>query len=152
MSIRSEQLLPASFRGVPFEVTSGSLRAGRRTVVHEYPQRDKPYVEDLGKATRQITIEAFVVGDDYIARGTALLAEIEKPGSGALIHPWLGEMTVTVTSVSELKFDTGLGTAYLTFVATEAGDLEFPATGANRRRSRRPTGWSSRRSASSSTR
>ena len=121
MSIRSEQLLPASFRGVPFEVTSGSLRAGRRTVVHEYPQRDKPYVEDLGKATRQITIEAFVVGDDYIARGTALLAEIEKPGSGALIHPWLGEMTVTVTSVSELKFDTGLGTAY----------LEFPATGAD---------------------
>lgn len=131
MSIRSEQLLPASFRGVPFEVTSGSLKAGRRTVVHEYPQRDKPYVEDLGKATRQITIEAFVVGDDYIARGTALLAEIEKPGSGALIHPWLGEMTVTVTSVSELKFDTGLGTAYLTFVATEAGDLEFPATGAD---------------------
>lgn len=131
MSIRSEQLLPASFRGVPFEVTSGSLRAGRRTVVHEYPQRDKPYVEDLGKATRQITIEAFVVGDDYIARGTALLAEIEKPGSGALIHPWLGEMTVTVTSVSELKFDTGLGTAYLTFVATEAGDLAFPATGAD---------------------
>ena len=92
---------------------------------------DKPYVEDLGKATRQITIEAFVVGDDYIARGTALLAEIEKPGSGALIHPWLSEMTVTVTSVSELKFDTGLGTAYLTFVATEAGDLEFPATGAD---------------------
>lgn len=40
-------------------------------------------------------------------------------------------MTVTVTSVSELKFDTGLGTAYLTFVATEAGDLEFPATGAD---------------------
>lgn len=131
MSIRSEQLLPASFRGVPFEVTSGSLRAGRRTVVHEYPQRDKPYVEDLGKATRQITIEAFVVGDDYIARGTALLAEIEKPGSGTLVHPWLGEMTVTVTSVSELRFDTGLGAAYLTFVATEAGDLEFPATGAD---------------------
>ena len=97
--------------------------------VHEYPQRDKPYVEDLGKATRQITIEAFVVGDDYIARGTALLAEIEKPGSGTLIHPWLGEMTVTVTSVSELKFDTGLGAAYLTFVATEAGDLEFPVMG-----------------------
>lgn len=129
MSIRSEQLLPASFRGVPFEVTSGSLKGGRRTVVHEYPQRDKPYVEDLGRATRQITIEAFVVGDNYIERGTALLAEIEKPGSGTLIHPWLGEMTVTVTSVSELRFDTGLGAAYLTFVATEAGDLEFPVMG-----------------------
>lgn len=129
MSIRSEKLLPATFRGVPFEVTSGSLKGGRRTVVHEYPQRDNPYVEDLGRATRQVTIEAFVVGDDYIDRGTALLAEIEKPGSGTLIHPWLGEMTVTVTSVSELKFDTGLGAAYLTFVATEAGDLEFPVMG-----------------------
>lgn len=129
MSVRSEQLLPATFRGVPFEVTSGSLKGGRRTVVHEYPQRDNPYVEDLGRATRQVTIEAFVVGDDYIDRGTALLAEIEKPGSGTLIHPWLGEMTVTVTSVSELKFDTGLGAAYLTFVATEAGDLEFPVMG-----------------------
>lgn len=129
MSLRSEQLLPATFRGVPFQVTSGSLKGGRRTVVHEYPQRDKPYVEDLGRATRQITIEAFVVGDDYIERGTALLAEIEKPGSGTLIHPWLGEMTVTVTSVSELRFDTGLGAAYLTFVATEAGDLEFPVMG-----------------------
>lgn len=129
MSIRSEKLLPASFRGVPFEVSSGSLKGGRRTVVHEYPQRDKPYVEDLGKAARQITIEAFVVGDNYIDRGSALLAEIEKPGSGTLIHPWLGEMTVTVTSVSELRFDTGLGVAYQTFVATESGDLEFPETG-----------------------
>lgn len=129
MSIRSEKLLPASFRGVPFEVSSGSLKGGRRTVVHEYPQRDKPYVEDLGKAARQITIEAFVVGDNYIDRGSALLAEIEKPGSGTLIHPWLGEMTVTVTSVSELRFDTELGVAYLTFVATESGDLEFPETG-----------------------
>ena len=68
MSIRSEKLLPASFRGVPFEVSSGSLKGGRRTVVHEYPQRDKPYVEDLGKAARQITIEAFFVGDNYIDR------------------------------------------------------------------------------------
>ena len=54
MSVLTEQLQKASFRGVPFEVTSASLTAGRRTVVHEYPQRDKPYVEDLGRASRKL--------------------------------------------------------------------------------------------------
>ena len=82
MTVLTEQLQKASFRGVPFEVTAASLTAGRRTVVHEYPQRDKPYVEDLGRASRKLTIKAFVVGSDYLARAQRLLAAIEKPGPG----------------------------------------------------------------------
>ena len=35
-------LYEASFRGVPFHVTKVDLKVGRRTVTHEYPQRDKP--------------------------------------------------------------------------------------------------------------
>ncbi len=127
MAKLTEQLLPASFRGMPFEVTASSIRAGRRTVVHEYPQRDKPYVEDIGRATRQITLEAFVVGDDYIVRAKKLLGAIEQPGAGTLVHPWLGEMRVTLSAVSELKFDNALGQASVTFTATEAGELEFPS-------------------------
>lgn len=127
MAKLTEQLLPASFRGIPFEVTASSIRAGRRTVVHEYPQRDKPYVEDIGRATRQITLEAFVVGDDYIVRAKKLLGAIEQPGAGTFVHPWLGEMRVTLSAVSELKFDNALGQASVTFTATEAGELEFPS-------------------------
>ena len=48
-----EDLRPASFRGVSFQVDVASLSAGRRVQVHEYPQRDQPWVEDLGRATRQ---------------------------------------------------------------------------------------------------
>lgn len=129
MSLRSEQLLPASFRGVPFQVSSAGITTGRRTVVHEYPQRDKPYVEDLGRATRQIKIKAFVVGDDYIEQARTLLAEIEKPGAGTLVHPWLGEMPCTLTATSELTFDQQLGMASVTLTATEAGELAFPSTG-----------------------
>ena len=132
MSKFTEQLMPASFRGVGFYVTSAGIKAGRRTVVHEYPQRDKPYVEDIGRATRQISINAFVVGDDYIKQANALLEAIEKPGQGTLVHPWLGSMTVTLTAVSELKFDTALGVATVSFAATEAGELSFPTAGIDR--------------------
>lgn len=131
MSVLSEQLQPASFRGVPFEVEASGITVGRRTVVHEYPQRDRPYVEDMGRATRNITLQCFVVGSDYLEQAQALMHELEEPGPGTLIHPWLGEMEVTITSVSELLFDQGLGVASVTITATEAGDLEFPAVTAD---------------------
>ena len=44
-----ENLRPASFRGVAFEVESHSESGGRRIELHEYPLRDTPYAEDLGK-------------------------------------------------------------------------------------------------------
>lgn len=131
MSVLSEQLQPASFRGVPFEVEASGITVGRRTVVHEYPQRDRPYVEDMGRATRNITLQCFVVGGDYLEQAQALMHELEEPGPGTLVHPWLGEMEVTITSVSELQFDQGLGVASVTITATEAGDLEFPAVAAD---------------------
>ena len=131
MSVLSEQLQPASFRGVPFEVEASGITVGRRTVVHEYPQRDRPYIEDMGRATRNITLQCFVVGSDYLEQAQALMHELEEPGPGTLIHPWLGEMEVTITSVSELLFDQGLGVASVTITATEAGDLEFPAVTAD---------------------
>lgn len=131
MSVLSEQLQPASFRGVPFEIEASGITVGRRTVVHEYPQRDRPYVEDMGRATRNITLQCFVVGGDYLEQAQALMHELEEPGPGTLVHPWLGEMEVTITSVSELQFDQGLGVASVTITATEAGDLEFPAVTAD---------------------
>lgn len=58
MSTFEEKLWPASFRGVTFSVTDSSLTIGRRVHVFEYPQRDKPFVEDLGKSAREITLTA----------------------------------------------------------------------------------------------
>ena len=58
-----EQLLQASFRGVEFQTDGHTARAaGRRAVTHEYPGRDEPYTEDLGKRTKGYSIEAWVVG------------------------------------------------------------------------------------------
>ncbi len=74
------QLRLASFRGTAFQVNDADLGAGRRMQVHEYPQRDMPWVEDLGRATREISIEGFLIGTYYIAQANRLLAALEASG------------------------------------------------------------------------
>lgn len=122
-----EDLRPASFRGVLFDVEGDSGSFGRRVQVHEYPQRDKPWAEDLGRATRTFEITAFVVGDDYLARRDALLAALETEGPGTLVHPWYGELTVNVKELARIGHSHrhgGMCEISLSFV--EAGELTFP--------------------------
>lgn len=119
------ELRPASFRGVPFEVSSTSLKVGRRVQVFEYPQRDVPFVEDLGKSARTVTLQAYIAGADYIARMKNLIAACEAEGSGTLIDPWLGRMTVTPRELSAPVFDS-VGVAKITLTFVECGALKFP--------------------------
>ncbi|MDE9477019.1 DNA circularization protein [Xenorhabdus bovienii] len=100
----SEHLRPASFRGVPFAVVSGESVFGRRQAVHEYPYRDTAWIEDLGRATRKITLRGFIIQDsmvydapDVITQRKNLVAACETGSTGTLIHPTLGELTVSVT-------------------------------------------------------
>lgn len=121
-----DKLQPASFRGVPFEVESDGMEAGRRTQVHEYPKRDKPYAEDLGRATRKVTLTAFVIGPEYMAARDKLLGALEEEGPGTLVHPWYGSLQVSVESVQvrHHRADGGYCSFDLGFV--EAGELTFP--------------------------
>lgn len=122
-----ENLRPASFRNVPFEVEGDGGTFGRRTVLHEYPQRDKPGTEDMGRASRTFEITGFLVGDDYMERRDALLEALETEGPGKLIHPWYGELTVNVKDSARISHSTrdgGMCQVTLSFV--ESGDLQFP--------------------------
>ena len=123
-----EELLPASFRGVPFEVEGDSGSFGRRVQVHEYPQRDKPWTEDLGRATRAFEITAFLIGPDYLQQRDDFIAALETEGPGILVHPWYGELTVNVKDLARVthsRLNGGMCEIALSFV--EAGELEFPA-------------------------
>jgi prophage DNA circulation protein len=83
---------------VPFKVPSHSTgEGGRRVAVHEFPGRDKPFVEDLGRRASEFDIEAYIVGDDYIAGRNALIDACNSAGAGELIHPYAGARTVFCT-------------------------------------------------------
>ena len=128
MSWRNK-LRSASFRGVQFEVEATDRGAGRRLQVHEYPLRDEPYTEDLGRAARNFSIEGFLVGDDYLPRLNRLLKALEAPGPGTLVHPYYGAMQVCVdgqgTRVIHTKDEGRMCRFFVSFV--EAGRLSNPS-------------------------
>lgn len=127
MTWRAQLKTGASFRGVPFATVDAEVRVGRRSVPHEYPQRDLPYVEDLGRRARVFVVEAYVIGDDYMTRRDALIEAIEQPGAGELVHPRWGTLQVAVqdyVSVRETPREGGIARFSISFI--EAGQNVFP--------------------------
>lgn len=101
-------LLPASFGGIPFAVLGNQISTGRRLAVHEYPFRDIPYSEDLGRRARRISFSAFVIGADVAAQTAALLKQCEVKGPQLLVHPTLGmAMWICETCETEERWDKG---------------------------------------------
>lgn len=97
---------------------------------HEYPNRDKPYTEDLGKVTFRPSITAYVVGDDCFDQRDRLIDALNKPGPGTLVHPTYGELKVCVDGevrVSTSKSEGRIVRFDLKFV--EAGELSYPTSG-----------------------
>lgn len=129
MALFSSRLRKASYDGVSFEVSSSEVSFGRRTVTHEYPQRDTPYTEDLGRLKRTFQITGFVIGDDYIAHAKRLMEHLESGGGEAkkLVHPWLGTLKVYVIDTPKVSWDAQkrVCTFQLSFV--ESGELENPS-------------------------
>lgn len=83
------QLLPASYRGVPFLVEQAQGEGGRRLDTHEFPWRDDPFTEDLGEAALRFQVRAYVVGDFYMQQRDALLGALAGVGGpGWLMLPW----------------------------------------------------------------
>ncbi|MDR6739579.1 prophage DNA circulation protein [Herbaspirillum sp. 1173] len=129
-----DNLRQASFRGAKFNVDGSSLSAGRRIARHEYPQRDIPYAEDMGRRAREYKVDAFVLGDpagdnDYMVPRDALIAAIEKAGPGQLVHPYYGTVSVTVfgeVQITESSREGGMAKFSITFL--EAGKQEEPKT------------------------
>lgn len=80
-------LRPASYRGARFFVEKDTIETGRRLVVHEFPLKDVPYVEDLGRDANKISVTAYVVGDSADGEERALRRACESGGAGRLSLP-----------------------------------------------------------------
>lgn len=111
------KLIGASFRGVPFFVESVERSGGRRAVVHEFPFRDDPFVEDLGRGARGYRVDGYTLGDDYLAQRDALLDAVEADGVGELVLPYYATVRAICVKygVRESRVEGGIAVVSLEF-------------------------------------
>jgi prophage DNA circulation protein len=103
MAWQDELVGTASFRGVPFKTSDAEIGVGRRNVLNEYPMRDTPYTDDLGRRARLYRVDGHVIGPDYLAQRDALIEAFETPGPGELVHPRYGTVWVSLREDARIR-------------------------------------------------
>jgi prophage DNA circulation protein len=100
-----DALLPAHFDGNLFHVESGSRQSGRRIVTHEFPKKDLPYAEDMGRAAVEWSVRGYTITypvntleplytRDYRAARNLLQERLDEGGPGTLQLPTMLPMQV----------------------------------------------------------
>lgn len=93
------QYLPASYNGVFFECVTAGSEHGRRGVTGEFPFGEQTAFQDLGIKIRHYSIAGRFKGPESVVQMSALIAAVETPGPGVLIHPTRGQLKVSCSSL-----------------------------------------------------
>jgi prophage DNA circulation protein len=121
----------ATFRGSRFFVENGSMAGGRRVALHQYPKRNVPYAEDMGKSANRFTVQGYLIGPNYLDDKDTLIEALEKDGPGMLRLPLpykMRDVQVMVMgfTISEGRERGGMCQVEMEFV--EYGDPNYRAT------------------------
>lgn len=115
--------LPASYKGVPFEALEVTSEHGRRGAEGEFPFGETTAYADLGRAIRRYTISGRLAENNHILGAAAIIAAVETPGPGILVHPTRGLVTVACTRLGVRdNVDEEQGVTYLEFDFVEGND------------------------------
>jgi len=69
-------------------------------VLHQYPKRNSPYAEDMGREAVRWNFNGYLIlrdkgiGGNLLSQIASLLAALEADEAGMLMHPTLGAMLV----------------------------------------------------------
>lgn len=123
-----ERYSEASFRGAIFWIEMQSRTGGRRLVMHQYPKRDLPYAEDMGRRGRVFPIVAFLIGPNYLDEKEDLIRALEAEGPGTLKLPMQQDQQVACPrySIQETRDKGGFCVIEMEFV--EQGVPGFSVT------------------------
>jgi prophage DNA circulation protein len=130
------RLVPASFSGVQYHVEQQARSGGRRVVLHEYPKRDTPYAESMGRAAMHYQITGYLIGPNYDQTKRQLMAVLDSSDGGALVDPYLGEPKTCICerySVTETRERGGYCTFEMAFteVGSPGNSMAAPDTAGN---------------------
>lgn len=128
-----DNLRPASFRGVSFFIDSSQYTGGRRVTFHEFPDRDVPYPEDLGKVGKTWKVEGHLLGEKYFETRDKLIEAVDKFGPGEFVHPYYGSLNVQCGAFSIDEDNKEGAYAKVSFQFYEAGDNRYPKAVDNKR-------------------
>jgi len=127
MAVKWEDLHDASFRGVAFYVKDIEGNGGRRAIPREYPRKEVGWTEDNGAVLTQQQVTGILLGDGYLTQLKQLLAALNTPGPGELVHPWYGVQQVQAGKVTHRLSTEEGGIVYVSFEVFEAGQQLFPS-------------------------
>jgi prophage DNA circulation protein len=95
---------PANFDGIPFHVETGSYESGRRIVTHEFPKKDLPYSEDMGRKAIEFSVRGYCIQfvtdsnrlyqRDYTIPREDLKERLQTGAPGVLQLPFMVPVTV----------------------------------------------------------
>lgn len=77
----------AAYGRAEFFVESDKIETGRRLVVHQFPHRDTPYVEDMGRDANKVQVTAYVANASAESDAHTLKSECEARGPKTLRLP-----------------------------------------------------------------
>lgn len=87
-------LWPASYRGFAFYFESDDESGGRGLVIHKFPNRDEPYIEDLGEEPRFYDGVAYVHGESADRLAVEFSENLSARGPATLVVPIRGPVLV----------------------------------------------------------
>jgi prophage DNA circulation protein len=136
-----QHLRRASFRSAQFYVDTSVRESGRRVVNHEFPKRNAPYAEDMGRRAIEFTVRGYciVFGSEtmfpsdvlkkknYIPARDALIRALETDGPANLQLPLLGMLNVMALRYRVTEEEKFGGYCVFDMTFTEFG--QAPATG-----------------------
>lgn len=96
-----DELLEASLGKVTFKVAATEVSAGRLHAVHKFAgSTERPWVEDLGVAGEEFSVDAYVLGADYLEQRRKLLEVATRPNQALRLQlPTWSPRIVFCTSV-----------------------------------------------------
>jgi len=99
-----DELLTASFRGATFYCDAGSWEGGERVVEHEFPKKDLPYAEKMGRKAVELSVRGYMIAfpydidtlhrRDYRVARDALKLQLDSGDEGVLQLPGLDAIIV----------------------------------------------------------
>jgi prophage DNA circulation protein len=128
-----DKLLPASFRGAEFHVEAMAPSGGRRLVVHEFPKKNVPYAEDMGRMAMSFMVRGYVIAyvrdtayplyqRDYTLARDRLLEALNEGGGGRLQLPSLPSVIVACDRYRLTEEDKAGGYASFDMQFVEQGE------------------------------